>query len=71
MTHDWILDVLADLKAFASANDLRALAEQLDDAKLIAAAEIASLGERAQAQAYDDTCSAGSDIGGIGRHQRA
>ena len=31
MQNDWILDVLADLKAFAVANGLGALAEQLDE----------------------------------------
>lgn len=36
----WILDVLSDLNAFAAANGLSALAEQLDDTRLIAAAEI-------------------------------
>ncbi len=42
MAHDWILDVLADLKTYARKNGLSALAEELDDATLIAAAEIAS-----------------------------
>ncbi|MFC3118149.1 hypothetical protein [Jhaorihella thermophila] len=42
MRNDWILDVLADLKNFASANGLPALAEQLGDTTLVAAAEIAS-----------------------------
>jgi hypothetical protein len=42
MTHDWVLDVLTDLKAFAERNGLMALADQLDDAAMIAAAEIAS-----------------------------
>ena len=42
MANDWILDVLSDLKAFASKNGLSKTAEQLDDATLIAAAEIAS-----------------------------
>lgn len=46
MTHDWVLDVLADLKSFASRNGLKALADQLDDAEMIAAVEIASVGER-------------------------
>ena len=40
--NEWILDVLSDLGAFAVENGLTALAEQLDDTKLIAAAEIAS-----------------------------
>lgn len=42
MAHDWILDVLSDLKAFAKQNGLSKTADQLDDATLIAAAEIAS-----------------------------
>lgn len=42
MAHDWILDVLADLKAFAKQNGLVALSEQLDDTTLIAATELAS-----------------------------
>jgi hypothetical protein len=41
MRNDWIIDVLADLKFFAHANGLPALAEQLDDATLVAASEIA------------------------------
>ena len=42
MAHDWILDVLADLKAYASKNGLPALVNELDEATLIAATEIAS-----------------------------
>lgn len=45
MRSDWILDVLADLRAFAQANDLPRLAEQLDDTALIATAEIAMKNE--------------------------
>ncbi|MGO4914057.1 hypothetical protein [Pseudogemmobacter sp. W21_MBD1_M6] len=41
MRNDWIIDVLADLKCFAHANGLPALAEQLDDAILVAASELA------------------------------
>lgn len=40
MHYDWILDVLTDLKSFAVTNGLTVLAEQLDDASLIAAMEI-------------------------------
>lgn len=43
MQHDWILDVLADLKAYAVKNGLTALAHELDEATLIAAAESASV----------------------------
>lgn len=69
--NDWILDVLADLKAFASANGLGALAEQLDDTTLIAAAEITSKGHEADANVDGDQGSSRSDLGGAGRHQRA
>lgn len=41
MANDWILDVLADLRAFSSLNGMPRLAEHLDDATLAAAAEIA------------------------------
>lgn len=69
--NDWILDVLADLKSFASANGLGALAEQLDDTKLIAAAEIASQNDEAQAQLNGEHGRFEPDTGGFGRHQRA
>jgi hypothetical protein len=46
MRNDWILDVLADLRSFAQANDMPLLAEQLDDTALIAAAEFVSGNER-------------------------
>ena len=69
MQHEWVLDVLADLKTFALANNLPALAEQLDDTKLVAAAEIASNTEKTQS--YGDTAGPGSDFGGAERHQRA
>lgn len=40
MRQDWVLDVLADLRAFAQQNAYGALAEQLDDTILVAAADI-------------------------------
>ena len=42
MANEWIMDVLADLRTFARQNDLPALAEQLEDSALVAAAEITS-----------------------------
>ena len=42
MAHDWILDVLADLKAYANNNGLSALAGELEETTLVAATEIAS-----------------------------
>ena len=42
MANEWIIDVIADLRTYATHNGLAALARQLDDATLIAAMEIAS-----------------------------
>lgn len=69
--NDWILDVLADLKAFAYSNGLSALSEQLDDTMLIAAGELASHKEEACAKLNGKAKSAGPDFGGSGRHQHA
>lgn len=44
MQNEWILDVLADLRTFARQNGLGVLAEQIDDTKLVAAAELTSKG---------------------------
>lgn len=46
MRSDWVLDVLADLRSFAQANDLPKLAEHLDDTAIVAMAEFASRDER-------------------------
>lgn len=40
MRNDWILDVLTDLRTFARDNGLPELAERLDDAQLVAVAEL-------------------------------
>ncbi len=69
--NEWILDVLSDLNAFAVENGLTALAEQLDDTKLVAAAEITSQREEASALTNGRKGRFGTDIGGIGRHRRA
>lgn len=45
MQNEWIVDVLADLKAFAQNNGMNVLAEQLDDTRLVAVAELAVTGE--------------------------
>lgn len=42
MKNEWILDVLSDLRSFAISNHMDVLAEQLDDARLVAAAELAN-----------------------------
>ena len=46
MKNEWILDVLDDLRSFAQDHRLPALSEQLDDARLIAASELAAQRER-------------------------
>lgn len=40
MAQDWIIDVLADLRQYAVRNYHLRLAEQLDDAIVVAAAEL-------------------------------
>jgi len=53
MAKEWILDVLVDLKAFSRHNGLTALAEQLDDTILVAAAHLASLEKSAGSTGVD------------------
>lgn len=43
MPHDWIIDFLADLQAYAERNGMQATAAQLEDASLVALAELSSL----------------------------
>jgi len=43
MRREWIIDVLADLRAFAEHNGMDATAAGLEDASLVAVAEISSL----------------------------
>lgn len=43
MQHEWLIDVLADLKAFADASGMGASAAALDDASLVVLAEMTSL----------------------------
>jgi|TARA_B110000459_G_scaffold203436_1_gene259895 hypothetical protein len=64
MRSDWILDVLADLKTFAQANELVALAEQLDDTSIVAMAEIAALREKQYRRIHDGEHGVGTHIGG-------
>ena len=66
MRSDWILDVLTDLKTFATANDLPVLAEQLDDTAIVPLAEIAALHERTQSKNDGDHHESRTDIGGVG-----
>ncbi|MGJ8544442.1 MAG: hypothetical protein ACSHWZ_03285 [Sulfitobacter sp.] len=54
MQKDWILDVLADLRNFATVNQLPALAEQLEDTAIVALAEIAATAGNDAHQSYDN-----------------
>ncbi|ASM71245.1 MULTISPECIES: hypothetical protein [Roseobacteraceae] len=66
MKSDWILDVLTDLRTFARANGLPALAEQLDDTAIVAMAEIAERAELATGGHDDAECANGSYTGEAG-----
>ena len=63
MTHDWIIDVLTDLKTFAAKNGLTALAGQLEYTALVATTEISS--QEAAAQEL-----ANWEVGSTGRIHR-
>lgn len=45
MGYDWIFEVLEDLKSFAEANGMPALAAKVDEAIKVAAVEVAELGD--------------------------
>ncbi len=61
MVHEWVLDVLADLQSFADANDLTGLAAHLEEAGLIAAAEIVAQAKGASQHSYADAVAARND----------
>lgn len=46
MGHDWIFDVLKDLRAYAEANDLPETAAKAEECLRLAEAEIAAKGGR-------------------------
>jgi hypothetical protein len=50
MKLDWILEVLSDLKKFSSDNDMKLLAEQLDDAHMIALMEVSQASEKKKSE---------------------
>ena len=66
MRSEWILDVLTDLKTFARANNMPALAEQLDDTAIVAMAEIAAMKETNDGQCHDGETAVGTHFGGFG-----
>lgn len=71
MKNDWIIDVLTDLRAFADKNGLSELARQLDEAALVAAAEIASTEILVSSTAHWDVAHVGSVRGTHGEGRDA
>ncbi len=66
MQNDWILDVLSDLRAFADANGMAHLSEQLDTTRLVAACELASANGGAPATVRADDAQGGAHFGRAG-----
>ncbi len=64
MRNQWILDVLADLQTFAHDNGLSVLAEQLEDTRLVAATELALIGEGPAGDERGPARAAGDIAGG-------
>ena len=58
MHHEWIIDVLSDLKSYARMNGMTALADQLSDTALMAAVELANQ----PVQSRPDTDRGGDDF---------
>lgn len=53
MKHDWMIRVLEDLQRYATGNGMGALAEHLDQARLLALTEAASLPD--DLEEFDDS----------------
>lgn len=68
LQNEWILDVLTDLGNFARQNGMRALAEQIDDTKIVASAELVSRVEGSRRYEHSTAPAAGHDTGGTGTH---
>jgi hypothetical protein len=60
MGNKWIIDVLADLRAYADLNGLAALADKLEETSAIAKAEISMTPEGAPLAGLSDKNRAGS-----------
>lgn len=71
MTHNWIIDVLSDLRTFAEKNGLEGLALQLDNAQLMAALEIAAKTEGLRSDALHKDYDLRTHAGAPRERQRA
>ena len=54
MAHDWVFEVLDDLRDYAAANGMQALAAKVAEARDVAVAEIAALTEGTGVAKADD-----------------
>lgn len=70
MGHDWIIDVLADLKRFANTNELHMLAAQLENTALVASSEIAATRDTASLMNRGDCADTRQLSGTIGASRR-
>ena len=66
MGHDWIVDVLVDLRNFARDNGLISLAAHLDDAALVAQVELTSGAEGTGSGLCSDTSATRRSVRGVG-----
>jgi hypothetical protein len=55
MAHEWILEVLQDMRSYSQKNGLPALMAQLDEALRVAAKEIGTPGDAPAPEDPDDT----------------
>jgi len=71
MNNTWILDVLTDLKKFASLNGLSALESELDSTHRVASAELDALIERPIVGSQTESRGRGPQLGGVRTRHRA
>ena len=63
MGHDWVIHVLSDLRQFAQQNELPLLSEQLDEAMMTAAVELAARADGRPRWSKDLPCPHGDALG--------
>ncbi|MGR3617654.1 MAG: hypothetical protein ACU0BB_16655 [Paracoccaceae bacterium] len=68
--NDWILDVLADLKSFAEANDLNPLAAELDNTLKLATSVLSETAQGGVGTGHAGQTRTGSHTGTIGGYRR-
>ena len=61
MQHEWMIDVLNDLRAFSCNHKMHRLADQLDDAILVAVSEMAHSDMRTEMGAKCEAKTRGAD----------